>query len=202
LTKVAELGSASSGTMSGMENIQAQIQSLQASVRRQRFANIALATLLAGSVLLGAVSPAGDATFDTITCKEWRVVDNDGKARIVANTDAGDIASVSLKDKDGNARFKAFIFAQGYAGVSLKDKNGKQRIGVGTGVDGDAGVTLSDIDGKPRIVASTTGIVRSNASVAWYDKDGKARIEAAIRPTGAVTLPTNDLGEAIELRPR
>ena len=56
--------------MSGMEDIQAQIQSLQTSVRRQRFAIVGLATLLAGSVLLGAVSPAGDATFDTITCEE------------------------------------------------------------------------------------------------------------------------------------
>ena len=67
-----------------MDNIQDQIRALQTSVRRQRFAIFTLATILASSALIGAVRPAGDATFDTITCKGWQVVDKDGKQRISA----------------------------------------------------------------------------------------------------------------------
>jgi len=82
-----------------MDNIQDQIRALQTSVRRQRFAIVALATILAGSALIGAVRPAGDATFDTITCKEWRVVDKDGMLRINAATNAD--GTVIYPTKDG-----------------------------------------------------------------------------------------------------
>jgi hypothetical protein len=148
LTKVDELGSAGSGTMSGMEDIQAQIQSLQTSVRRQRFANVALATLLAGSVLLGAVSPAGDATFDTITCKEWRVVDKDGKARISARTNANGTAGVKWTDKDGKDRLAASTSADGDAGVAWADKDGKPRISALTHADGTVSLPTKALGGK------------------------------------------------------
>jgi hypothetical protein len=148
-----------------MENIQAQIQDLQASVRRQRFAIVALASLLAGSVLLGAVSPAGDATFDTITCKEWMVVDKDGKVRILANT-----------------------LADGSAAVRWLDKDGKVRIAANTDADGNAGVMWFDKGGKVRILANTNA--KGLAGVGWFDKDGKGRIAASTDATGTVLYPT------------
>jgi hypothetical protein len=132
--------------MSGMEDIQAQIQALQTSVRRQRFAIVALATLLAGSVLLGAVSPAGDATFDTITCKEWKVVDKDGKLRIRANTLADGGAGVAWADKDGKTRITATTLADGTAAVALADKDRKLRINASTLADGT--VTYPTATGK------------------------------------------------------
>jgi hypothetical protein len=127
-----------------MENIQEQIQALQISVRRQRFAIVALASLLAGSVLLGAVSPAGDATFDTITCKEWKVVDKDGKVRIGAGTAADDSAGVMWSDKDGKGRIIANTDAKGNAGVMWFDKDGKKRIEADTKPDGSASLTLAE----------------------------------------------------------
>ena len=171
-----------------MENIQEQIQDLQASVRRQRFANVALASLLAGSVLLGAVSPAGDATFDTITCKEWRVVDKDGKTRILANTAADGNAGVMWRDKDGKVRIAANTNAKGLASVGWFDKDGKVRIGADTDADGNAGVMWLDKDGKVRIDAATeaTGF----AAVTWFDKDGKVRILANTEADGTVVYPT------------
>jgi hypothetical protein len=104
--------------MSGMEDIQAQIQSLQTSVRRQRFAIVGLASLLAGSFHAGcadrgAVAPTGDATFDTITCKQWKVVDKDGKVRIGANTRDDGTAAVVWIDKDGAGRIAAGTLADG-----------------------------------------------------------------------------------------
>jgi hypothetical protein len=152
--------------MSGMENIQAQIQALQTSVRRQRFAIVGLATLLAGCTLLGAVSPVGDATFDTITCKEWRVVDKDGKVRISASTLADGTAGVDWLDKDGKIRIVAGTFANGTA----------------------AAVTLCDKDEQVRINAST--IANGFAGVTWFDKAGKIRLAASTNADGTVLYPT------------
>ena len=171
-----------------MENIQAQIQALQTSVRRQRFANVALASLLAGSVLLGAVSPAGDATFDTITCKEWKVVDKDGKVRIAAITEADGDAYVDWRDKNGNTRIIAGTQANGDADVTWLDKDGKGRIFASTRADGDAYVVYSDKDGKSRIFASTRA--DGDAYVVYSDKDGKGRILAGTRADGTVLYPT------------
>jgi hypothetical protein len=189
--EVDELGSAGSGTMSGMEDIQAQIQALQTSVRRQRFAIVGLASLLAGSVLLGAVSPAGDATFDTITCKKWRVVDKDGNARISASTLAAGDASVIWLDKDGKIRIYASTDAVGDASVALADKAEKVRISASTLAAGHASVNWYDKDGKPRIVAST--LADGIAGVNWSDKDGKIRFYASTLADGSVLLPTRDL---------
>ena len=106
-------------TLPGMDNIQDQIRVLQTSVRRQRFAIVALASILAGSALIGAARPAGDATFDTITCKEWSVVDKSGKERISASTDAKGTAAVVWSDKDGKTRIGAATFADGATSVEL-----------------------------------------------------------------------------------
>jgi len=114
--------------MPGMDNIQDQIRALEASVksqqtsvRRQRFAIVALATILAGSALIGAVRPAGDPTFDKITCTEWHVVDKDGTPRISAFTNADGIAAVAWRDKDGKARISAATDADGFVIYPTKD---------------------------------------------------------------------------------
>lgn len=114
--------------MSGMDNIQDQIRALEASVtsqqtsiRRQRFAIVALGTILAGSALIGAVRPAGDATFDTITCKGWRVLDSDGKVRISATTAADGTAGVAWADKDEKVRILASTLSDGTVTYPTKD---------------------------------------------------------------------------------
>ncbi len=129
-----------------MDTIQDQIRALQTSVRRQRFAIVTLASILAGSALIGAVRPAGDATFDTITCKGWAVVDKAGKERIFAGT-----------------------IGNGTAAVTWRDKDGKGRIFVNTADTGDAGVTWFDKDEQPRFFAGTL----ANGMVMYPTKDGK-----------------------------
>jgi hypothetical protein len=96
-----------------MDSIEDQIRALQTSVRRQRFAIVTLASILASSALIGAVRPAGDATFDTITCKSWKVVDKDGKERIAASTQADGTAGVAWLDKDEKERIAALTRADG-----------------------------------------------------------------------------------------
>ena len=141
---------------------------MQKSIKRQRFAIIALASVIVAGGFIAAVRPAGDATFDTITCKTWKVVDKDGKLRITASTLADGDAGVQWLDKDGKERITADTSASGNAGVKWRDKDGKARIGAATDEKGNAGVVLGDKDGKPRIAAATF-------------------------PDGTVALPTEDM---------
>ena len=96
-----------------METIQQQIGALQTSVKRQRFAIIALTSIIVAGGFIAAVRPAGDATFDKITCKTWRVVDKDGKLRIDASTLAAGSASVTWRDKDEKIKIMAATLADG-----------------------------------------------------------------------------------------
>ena len=81
-----------------MENIQQQIAALQKSVQRQRIAIFVLAGICTVGVLIGATKPTDDATFDTITCKKWVVVDKDGKPRIAAGTTADGTVVLPIVD--------------------------------------------------------------------------------------------------------
>ena len=119
-----------------METIQQQIGALQTSVKRQRLLNIVLLGIIVAGGFIAAVRPAGDATFDTITCKEWKVVDADGKVRISAFTLADGLASVNWNDKDGMRRIAAFTLADGQASVEWSDKDQKTRISAATRADG------------------------------------------------------------------
>jgi hypothetical protein len=174
-----------------MDTIQDQIRELQTSVRRQRFAIFALASVLTGIALIGAVRPAGDATFDTITCKAWKVVDADGRQRINAGTFPDGFAGVKWSDGDGKERIVAVTTPGGLSFVSLNGGDGKNRI-IALTSDGDlAHVSMYDFRGNARITASTRDILHS-AGVQWRDYDGKICIVAETAPTGAVTYPTKD----------
>ena len=148
--------------------LQTQIDELKTSVKRQKLINIALAGVIVVGGGVAAIQPAGDAEFGTITCKEWRVVDKDGKVRITAATYGKGTADVQWLDKDCKPRISALTTADGQAGLGWWDKDGKMRITAATGADGDAAVT-------------------------WWDKDGKQRIRAATYADGTVVLPTSDL---------
>jgi len=172
-----------------METIQQQLNALQTSVKRQRFAIVALAGIIVAGGFIAAVRPAGDATFDTITCKGWNVVEKDGKIRIMATTADG-AASMAWFDKDGKIRIDAATTADGAASVSWRDKDEKARIIASTLADGNAGVSWRDKDGKARIGAST--FADGDAAMTWNDKDGKMRIMAATLADGTVFLPTQN----------
>ena len=149
--------------------LQTRIEKLETSLNRQKLINIALASVIVAGVGVAAIQPAGDATFDTITCKAWRVVDKDGEVRIAAGKmdknckvlvdagtdDSNGVESVTWQDKDGKVRMSAGTFPDGGAGVMLLDKNEKLRISAVTLADGGAGVMLLDKNGQGRIMALT-----------------------------------------------
>ncbi len=101
--------------------LQTQIDEMKRSLNRQKLINIALAGVIVVGVGVAAIQPAGDATFDTITCKEWKVVDKEGKLRISAETLADGNARVAWKDKDGKTRILAATKADGTVELPTKD---------------------------------------------------------------------------------
>lgn len=169
-------GSRGYGTIPGMDNIQAQIRELQATVTELRERLDAL--------------QRGDATFDTITCKGWQVVDKDGKERITAATDADGLAAVFWADKNGKVRIAVTTHADGDASVRWADKNGRERITAQTQDDGLVGVFWADKNGKDRIAAQT--LADGSAGVVWLDKDGRERMAAGTLADGTVIYPAKD----------
>jgi len=176
--------------METLETLSADLRTLKSSVQRQRIVIASLVGILGIGAFIGATRPAGDATFDTITCKQWIVVDKDGKARITAKTRADGEATVAWFDTDEKLRIGAGTWANGNAGVGWADNDGKKRISAMTFADGQARVQWLDKDEKPRISAKT--LADGEATVLWLDKDGKQRIAAATLADGQVVLPTTD----------
>ena len=95
---------------------------------------------------VGYVVSQLNPTFDSITCKEWRVVDNDGKLRIKAGTFADGTACVIWLDTDGNARIAAGTGDEGSASVVWLDKDEKRRIAAGVRGDGYMELPTEDLN--------------------------------------------------------
>jgi hypothetical protein len=151
-----------------MDNLDSRIRALEASNRRQRYSITALAAIIVGGAFIAATRPAGDATFDTVTCKAWAVVDNSGKTRI-----------------------DAYTLPNGSANVRWFDTNGKPRLAASTQASGSAGMTWYDKDFKTRMSADT--MPDGSAGMRWIDNDNKVRISALTKANSTVNLPTTDL---------
>ena len=165
---------------------------MQKSIKRQRLLNIALLGVIVAGGFVAAVRPVGDATFDTITCKGWNVVDKDGKVRISASSNANG-AGVEWIDNDFTQRIAVSTNNDGSAGVGWIDKEGKIRMTAATNAKGGGtmGMQLLDKYGKTRITAFTDS--NENAGMTLLDKSEKSRIGAYSKADGSVDLPTTDL---------
>ena len=130
-----------------MDNLESRIRALEASNRRQRYSITALAAIIIGGTFIAATRPGGDATFDTVTCKQWALVDKNEKLRIVAITSADGDAGMTWFDKAGKLRIAVSTKADGSADMTWLDKDGKTRIRAATLADGT--VKLPTTDRKP-----------------------------------------------------
>jgi hypothetical protein len=158
-----------------MTKIEDQIRELQAvsmrqqqSIRRQRGAIMALACILGASVMVGAVRPVSDGTFDTITCKSWRVVGDDGTPRVRASVTSG-AAGIYWFDRDGKARLVASVDGNGASGFHVCDKAEQHRITMAMTPGNNAILGVSDKSGKPRITAG----VSDDGTVIYPTRDGE-----------------------------
>ena len=151
------------------KTIDEQLAGLRSTLQRQRGLNFVTVLIAVVALCVSYMRLAGvNATFDTVNCKTWNVIDDNGTARITATTSA-----------DGNG------------GISLFGNDGKPRIGVTIAADGNGGMTWFDKDMNLRMSAGT--FANGNAGMTWFDKDGNSRITASTAADSTVTLPTTDL---------
>jgi len=177
--------------METLETLSADFRTLKISVQRQRIVIASLAAIIGVGAFIGATHPVGDGSFDTVTCRAWKLIDKDGTLRIGATTFADGEAVVQWFDKGGKMRIVAATDADGDATVQMNDKDGKSRISAATQAGGQASVQWNDKNGAKRIDAGT--FPDGTAAVQWVDKDGKTlRILARTRADGTVVLPTKD----------
>ena len=175
------------------KTIDEQLTSMRSTLWRQRVFNVVLVC----TVVVAALSPSyfpqfgPDATFNTVNCKTWNVIDANGNLRISATTTPDGSTSMTWLGKDGKPRIGATIAADDSASLAFADKDGMPRIGASTSADGNGGISLFGNDGKPRI--GVTIAADGNGGMTWFDKDGNSRITASTAADSTVTLPTTDL---------
>ena len=148
-----------------MDNLQDQIRALQTSVRRQRFAIVALGAIFVGSALIGAMRQGGDAAYDKITCntlacdsvtaRSWRLVDHLNKIRLEARERVANEVAIYWFDRSGKLRIASGTEADGRAYTGWFDSEGAQRVSVGISESGVGETTWADRAGKPQIWAGT-----------------------------------------------
>lgn len=155
-----------------MDEIETRIRKLEASNRRQRAAIAALACTLVGAALVAATRPAGDATFDSITCKRWAVVDAAGVERITTGgKGASDSPGIQWTDPTGKVIRMAAGVSDQEAKFMMFDKVGKRQIELETDGSGASGIELRGPDGKFVFTVGT----RSDGRVRYMLKDAEGK---------------------------
>ena len=152
------------------KTIDEQLTSMRSTLQRQRVFNVVLVCTVVVAALSHLYFPqfGDDATFNTVNCETWNVIDANGNLRISATTTPDGSTSMTWLGKDGKPRIGATIAADGNAGMTWFDKDMNLRMSAGTFANGNAGMT-------------------------WFDKDGNSRITASTAADSTVTLPTTDL---------
>ena len=82
-----------------------------------------------------------------VEAKEFRVVDDEGNARVVLGV-GEEGPGIAINDVDGTPRVAIGVGADG-AGLAILDTDGKARIALGLGEEEGPGLIFLDADGNP-----------------------------------------------------
>jgi len=153
-------------------------------LQQRNFALVGSGAILILAMLAFVSAPSQSA--DVVTCKALRIVDEDGKVRIIAAVTPSGQASIALLDKQGKSRVSCSTFEDGNAAVKLSDANGQLRVALGTRARGDGVIEWLDQSGKIRLIAGTT--VSGEAGVFWLDPAESQRLSALTKKDSSVEL--------------
>ncbi|MCH2173974.1 hypothetical protein MK489_24600 [Myxococcota bacterium] len=162
-----------------------RFQRLETSLRRQKIVTGSLSLTLVSVFSMGLVT--SPAVPDELVINKLTILDDQGRARIVAETE--DDGTVLLAHYDANAkpRIAAATMPNGKTEIRHYDPNGKIRIKTGTDPDGTAGSNHLDEHGKLRI---ETGTDRSGiAGIVVNDGQETVRWRTISRTVGSYPPP-------------
>ncbi len=144
---------------------------LKGKVHRQRWALLAVPLIGLACAGLMAAEPRKAEVADTIDAKKLRIVDDDGKPRIVIGT-IKDKAIIILFDEDGKRRSDWLAGKEG-ANFTHYTSTGKDIMNIEAGADGTV-MDFKDLQGNLRLILgmTDTGKKPRKPAVIIYDADG------------------------------
>lgn len=145
---------------------------------KHKFAFAALGSIF---TIVGMLfSPFQKSRFGEIECTKLRIVNEDGKNRVVLGTRETGGGRLSVYDEDENAAISLGVLQTGgYVGIFHRDE-----LLACLSVLGDGGaVVVSGKDGKSRV---NLGISKNGGLVNVRGKDGKARVSLGISKHGGI----------------
>ena len=144
-----------------------------------------LVGVLIGAAVVGVVTAQqAEPTDKVLTAQELRIVDPQGKTRILLSHSVDGAPGLRLFDADGTIRASVNL-REGQAALALCDKAGKPRATYGFTAAGRAVLGLRDENGKARAVLRIAQ--DGTPSLELSDAAGKAIWEAP--PAAAPTPP-------------
>lgn len=125
-------------------------------------------------------SPFQNNRFGEIECTKLRIVNEDGKNRVVLATRETGGGRLSVYDEDGKTAVSLGVLETGgYVGVFHRDK----LLARLSALEAGGLVVVDGIDGKGR---ADLGIIEHGGSVNVRGKDGKSRVSLSIGKHGGL----------------
>jgi hypothetical protein len=132
--------------------------------------------VLIGAALVSVVTAQqAEPTDKVLTAQELRIVDPEGKTRILLSHSVDGAPGLRMLDADGTVRASVNL-REGQAALALCDKAGNPRATYGFTAAGRAVLGLRDENGKARAVLRVAQ--DGSPSLEMSDADGKAIWEA------------------------
>jgi hypothetical protein len=149
-----------------MSDLAERVEALERKARTLRRWVLVLSAALVGIGVAGASGPK------ELTLRKLTIEDDNGKPRIVADTDSeGGIAALLFLDRNGKMRIDAGTASNGSAAISFVDRDGKHRINAFTDSNGRAALEIGDRNEKRRISAAT--LPDGGSSIGVFDSNGQ-----------------------------
>jgi hypothetical protein len=152
-----------------MSNLAERVEALERKANSLRRLVLVLSAALVSVAIAGACAASGPRE---LTLRKLTIEDDNGKPRIVADTDSeGGIAALLFLDRNGKMRIDAGTASNGSAAISFVDRDGKHRINAFTDSNGRAALEIGDRNEKRRISAAT--LPDGGSSIGVFDSNGQ-----------------------------
>ncbi len=136
---------------------------------------ILVGALIGAALLSVVIAQQAEPTDKVLTAQELRIVDPEGKTRMVLSHSVDGAPGLRMFDADGTIRASVNL-REGQAALALCDKTGKPRATFGLTPGGRAVLGLRDENGKARAMLKLAQ--DGTPSIEMSDAEGKAIWEA------------------------
>ena len=124
--------------------------------------------IIIGQIITPDIEAQSNGVFDEITCRSLRIVDKDGKAKVILAAEEEQGNGVFLYDKKGKVMIALATFDEDKEagnGIYIYDQEDKIRVGLVSNLTAPSDISIFDRSGTIRTDMNGFGM-------SVYDKDG------------------------------